>query len=157
MNILPLYSELKLETRCHNQVENETDRRPVRAGDQELSRDYEKDYPGGKHRPSGPGRKYNCHGLTFGSRRTWISKTSEIVKILEDDEYHKVALENVMAGDIVVYVENGDAEHSGIVIESRPGFVPMILSKWGPAHEVIHRVNDCPYNSSEITYYRVKA
>jgi len=154
MAILLPYSELKLETRCHNQIENEIDRRAIRAGDEELSRDYVKDYPGGKHRPVSPSRKYNCHGLTFGSRRTWISRASEIAKILKDDEYHSIEIKEVMPGDIVVYFQNGDAEHSGIVIES--GFVPIVLSKWGPAHEVVHRVNDCPYDSMQIAYYRIK-
>jgi hypothetical protein len=36
------------------------------------------------------------------------------------------------------------------------GFVPVVLSKWGPAHEVIHRVNDCPYDATQILYYRIR-
>jgi hypothetical protein len=154
MPILLPYSELKLDTRCENQVENEIDRRPIRTGDELLSEDYKKDYSGGKHRPVAPTRKYNCHGLTFASRRTWISKTSEVMKILKDDEYEPIDIKDVLPGDIVVYSRNGDAEHSGIVIKS--DFVPIILSKWGPAHEVIHRVNDCPYDSMQIVYYRIK-
>ncbi len=59
-----------------------------------------------------------------------------------------------MPGDVVVYSNSGDVEHSGIVIGK--DFVPLILSKWGPAHEVIHRVNDCPYDSQQVTYYRIK-
>jgi hypothetical protein len=75
-------------------------------------------------------------------------------RILEDDEYQEVTLQDLMPGDIVVYVQNGDAEHSGIVISGLP--IPMILSKWGPAHEVIHRVTDCPYNAAQINYYRIR-
>jgi hypothetical protein len=156
MPILPLYSELKLDTRCHNQIENEIDRRPIRAGDEELSKDYKRDYPNGNHRPVSPSRKYNCHGLTFASRRTWISKATEVAKILRDDDY--VALpdvKDVLPGDIVVYLQNGDVEHSGIVIKS--GFVPTVLSKWGPAHEVLHLVNDCPYDSMQVSYYRIRS
>jgi len=154
MPILLPYSEIKLDTRCENQVENEIDRRAVRAGDEGLSHDYRVAYPKGKHRPTAPTRKYNCHGLTFGSRRTWISKASEIVKVLKDDDYQPVTLDELMPGDVVVYFQNGDAEHSGIVVET--GFVPIVLSKWGPAHEVIHLVNDCPYDSMEIKYYRIR-
>lgn len=64
-----------------------------------------------------------------------------------------------MPGDIVIYISNdGDIEHSGIVVEISPeGIVrnPRVLSKWGTAHEVIHRIADCPYVGSRIEYYRV--
>ena len=61
---------------------------------------------------------------------------------------------DVLPGDVVVYFTGGDAEHSGIVVGL--DLVPLILSKWGPAHEVIHRVNECPYDATEISYFRVK-
>ena len=120
MPILQPFSEIKLDTRCENQIENETDRREVRAGDRILSSDCKKDYPEGIHRPTEPTRKYNCHGLTFGSRRTWISKASEIAKLLQEDDYELVDLNQILPGDIVVYFQNGDAEHSGD--SSRGGF-----------------------------------
>jgi hypothetical protein len=153
MPILSLRSELSLHTRCENQIENEIDRRPPRAGDQKLCEDYRRDYPGARHRPTSATRQYNCHGLTFGCRRTWIWKPSEIAKILNDDDYHPVESKDVLPGDIVVYTQNGDAEHSGIVISA--GLVPWVLSKWGPAHEVLHRVNECPYDAMQISYYRI--
>jgi len=106
------------------------------------------------HRPVGPSRQYNCHGLTFASRRTWIWKPSEIEKILKDDEYETVVeLENVLPGDIVIYSQDGDVEHSGIVLSVDP--VPLILSKWGSSHEVIHKINECPYSGS-ITFHRIR-
>lgn len=153
MPVLALHSELNLHTRSENQIENEIDRRPVRAGDIYLSEDYKTKYPSGRHRPTQPTRKYNCHGLTFAARRTWIWKPTEISKILHDDEYSSIEPENVLPGDIVIYVQNGDVEHSGIVVSS--GAIPTILSKWGPAHEVVHKVNDCPYDSMQISYYRI--
>jgi hypothetical protein len=154
MPILSLCSEIALHTRCENQVENEIDRRPVRYGDQTESTAFQRQYPSGVHRPTDPSRKYNCHGLTFASRRTWIWKSLEIEKILKDDDYEVVELRDVMPGDIVVYSQNGDPEHSGIVVSNYP--VPTILSKWGAAHEVVHRVTDCPYNAGQIAYYRIK-
>lgn len=154
MPILLPSSELNLHTRAENQIENEINRSPVRPMDVVLSREYEKNYPGGKHRPVQPSRKYNCHGLTFASRRTWIWKPSEIQKILMDDDYQSVELKDVLPGDIAVYLQNGDPEHSGIVVEA--GYVPLILSKWGAAHEVIHRVNDCPYDAMQVSYFRIK-
>lgn len=153
MPILQLRSQLNLHTRCENQIENEIDRHLPRAGDRALSDDYRAKYPSGRHRPVGPSRQYNCHGLTFASRRTWIWKSSEIEKILKDDEYEMVELKDVLPGDIVVYTQDGDVEHSGIVLSVDP--VPYILSKWGPLHEVIHGVNECPYSGS-ITYYRIR-
>jgi hypothetical protein len=154
VSILAHKSQLKLETRRGYQIENEIDHRPIRAGDAMMLERHRIQYPDGTHRPVGPSRKYNCHGLTFASRRTWIWKPSEIARILADDEYQQIDLHEVLPGDIVVYVQNGDAEHSGIVISVLPAL--KILSKWGPAHEVIHRVADCPYNAAQINYYRIK-
>lgn len=154
MAILSLTAQLNLHTRCENQIENEIDRRPPRAGDQMLVNDYVRQFSNATHRTTSPSRKYNCHGLTFAGRRTWVWKASEIEKILRDDEYEIVDFGKILPGDVVVYRQNGDAEHSGIVISTGPP--PIILSKWGPAHEVIHRVNDCPYNSMQLTYYRIK-
>lgn len=153
--ILQLQSELNLHTRCENQIENEINRRPTHPGDEILIADHRRNFPNAFHRPVGPSRKYNCHGLTFASRRTWIWKPGEIEKILKDDEYIPVEPADVLAGDIVVYIQNGEVEHSGIVMSKGP--VPKILSKWGPAHEVIHLVNDCEYNSAQITYYRIRS
>jgi hypothetical protein len=154
MSVLLLRSQLDLHTRCENQVTNEIDRSLVRAGDIIASEEYKRKYSSGKHRPIAPSRKYNCHGLTFASRRTWIWAPAEITKILKDDDYTLVNLEDVLPGDVVVYFTSGDAEHSGIVIHN--DVVPIILSKWGAAHEVIHRVNECPYDSTQISYYRIK-
>jgi hypothetical protein len=152
--VLAISSQLDLHTRCENQVENEIDRGPIRAGDEILAEDYRRDYPDGTHRPTLPSRKYNCHGLTFASRRTWIWKPQEVAKILKDDEYEAVEPADVLPGDIVTYTENGDVEHSGIVMSR--GLTPMVLSKWGPAHEVLHRVRECPYDAMQISYWRIK-
>lgn len=154
MQILSLRSELRLHSRCESQIENEIDRRPCREGDRVLSADYIRQYPEARHRPTQPSRKYNCHGLTFGSRRTWIFKATEVAKILHEDGYVQVNETEIVPGDIAVYLYLGDAEHSGIVVEDKP--VPKILSKWGPAHEVIHRPRECPYDSMEIRYYRIQ-
>lgn len=154
MPILQPRSELQLHSRCENQIENEIDRRPFRAGDRILSEDYKRRYQQARHRPTEPSPKYNCHGLTFGSRRTWICKASEVAKVLQDDGYVEIQDKHILPGDIVVYFNLGDAEHSGIVVENQP--VPLVLSKWGRAHEVIHKLRECPYDSMEIRYYRIQ-
>lgn len=155
MPILSLRSELNLHTRCENQVTNEIDRRPNRAGDSFEMEGYRRRYPRCQHRPVGPSRKYNCHGLTFASRRTWIWDPAEIKKIVLDDDYENIPPSEVLAGDTVIYYSEGDAEHSGLVI-SVDELGPKILSKWGAAHEVIHRVRECPYDGSIVSYYRIK-
>jgi hypothetical protein len=74
--------------------------------------------------------------------------------ILLDDEYVRINEADAMAGDVIVYSTNGDPEHSGIVV-SRNAKGTWILSKWGPYHEVIHLVTDCPYDATEIVFYRI--
>src|SRR3972149_1987902 len=53
-----------------------------------------------------PSPVYNCHGLTFASRRTAIFEHREIMKILSEDDYQEVENENdVQIGDIIIYYE----------------------------------------------------
>lgn len=89
---------------------------------------------------------FNCHGLTFASRRTQINSPAELRKILEDDQYVPVKLTDVQPGDVVLYVgANGDFNHSGIVVEYKDGMVhPLIWSKWGNGPEAVHALLDCP-------------
>lgn len=102
---------------------------------------------------------YNCHGLTFASRRTKILEWSELQKILRDDAYVEIEMTDVMPGDIVIYLDQGDANHSGIVVEYRAGqtVLPIICSKWGSAGEFIHALRDCPSAyGPDIKFYRCK-
>jgi hypothetical protein len=153
--ILLLQSELNLHTRCENQIDNCIDRRPVRAGDTIASEDFKRKYKDALHRPVAASRKYNCHGLTFASRRTWIDKPTEVQKILTDDDYRPVDLNAVLPGDVAIYKTKGVIEHSGVVVKVVDG-LPVILSKWAALHEAVHRARDCPYyDCDEIQYYRI--
>jgi hypothetical protein len=89
---------------------------------------------------------YNCHGLTFASRRTSIEDTTSLQHILADDNWREVKVEDVLPGDIVLYFStDGEANHSGIVIQfDEQLHLPVICSKWGRAGEYIHNLNDCP-------------
>jgi hypothetical protein len=103
---------------------------------------------------------YNCHGMTFASRRTGIFESSEVEKILKEDDYAEVGLSEVIPGDIIIYTDSrGDREHSGIVL-SINGLgdtkIPMILSKWGMAQEVVHSAYSSPYDEHTLRYYRCK-
>ncbi|PWK77909.1 hypothetical protein LX99_02794 [Mucilaginibacter oryzae] len=108
-----------------------------------------------------PSDCYNCHGMTFASRRTGIYDAEEVKKILMDDEFHEIQLGDVLAGDIAVWYDkkNGDAEHSGFVISVQRDIqpvVPFVISKWGITSEVIHSVYLTPYSNTDIKYYRCK-
>lgn len=102
---------------------------------------------------------YNCHGLTFASRRTVIEDISVIGRILTEDDYILVDGKSVMPGDIIVYFhrDSGEIEHTGIVVEmgTAPLFIHRICSKWGAGPEMIHWANDCPYKDTELRYYRI--
>jgi hypothetical protein len=102
---------------------------------------------------------FNCHGLTFASRRTSVSDSNEVRKILEHDGYEVVNKSDVLPGDVILYAgAKGDIEHSGIVVERPSGDfnIPKVVSKWGKFRELIHMANQCPYNYLAATYCRIK-
>ena len=101
--------------------------------------------------------EYNCHGLTFASRRTGIHDPAVLSLILEDDRYREVPLTDVLPGDVILYHNRlGDIEHSGVVA-SKPGAIgiPYVFSKWGKFMEVFHLANRCPYTYELPKFYRV--
>jgi hypothetical protein len=121
-----------------------------------LDRNYSGQILSVRHEPTG---RFNCHGLMFAARRTCIDDPEVVAKILHEDAYISVKPEEVLAGDLVAYLTRaGDIEHSGLVLEkgtiSMP--IPKVCSKWGPYKEVIHWANQCPYDSSQLAYFRVK-
>lgn len=102
---------------------------------------------------------YNCHGMTFGARRTSITESSEVRKILSDDEYEEVRKEDILPGDVIIYVDDrGDIEHSGIVVSkpTPPICIPMVVSKWGKGPEVLHSAYHSPYSNLDIHFFRVR-
>jgi hypothetical protein len=110
-------------------------------------------------RTTHPSGTYNCHGMTFANRRTGIYESSEIYKILTDDNYRQVSIDDTLPGDIALYFdESGDITHSGIVVKEieAGGYlkIPFIISKMGMLHEVKHSAFICPYDSRNIKYYR---
>jgi hypothetical protein len=117
-SLILLRDELGLDTRDKNHIDNYLDRRPLIAGAVQKSRDLRRQYSNARHRPTSPCATYNCHGLTFASRRTGIDPTM-VRKILTEDGYEQVTRTTLVAGDIAVYVHplTNDFEHSGIVIE----------------------------------------
>lgn len=104
--------------------------------------------------------QYNCHGLTFASRRTGIHDSEMVELILREDKYVEIPVAQVLAGDIILYFgKNNNIEHSGVVVEppSKASLsIAKIFSKWGKYSERVHFMNNCPYDSSLVKYYRVK-
>ena len=97
-----------------------------------------------------PTPRFNCHGMTFASRRTGIFESSTLKQILNEDGYEQIEKDQVKAGDVIMYYGNdGDFEHSGLVVKPpTPNSlnVPTVRSKWAKYKELIHPGNRCPYN-----------
>ena len=154
---------LALETRRKSAIDNHMSRRPPYAGEYAEQKDRERRHPTAVRRRVGPCNTYNCHGLTFAARRTAIRVG--IDQIILDDDYQEISRANVLPGDLVIYYATtaftglvvNEIEHSGIVIAKDPGPLGAIrvLSKWGFGDEWVHFVNDCPYDSSHVKYYRI--
>ncbi len=102
--------------------------------------------------------RYNCHGLTFGSRRTAVTETDEIHKIIDHDGYREVKIGDAQPGDTILYFgETGDIQHSGIVVSAPAELylgIPYVVSKWGKGGEFLHAANDCPYPYN-VKCYRI--
>ncbi len=157
---------LILETRRKNRIPNEPPlpalKRQRDFDEKSMLDHYKKRYEPLDER-TGILDHYNCHGLTFADRRTFITKDSAIQTILRDDGYEQIIERDLLEGDIILYMnkENGII-HSGVVIE-KPGKIkagpifPRVVSKWGSYWEFIHWANRCPYyeEGSILSYFRV--
>jgi len=140
---LPLY------TRSREFIPNEIrlESHPIRL--QAAKALWEKEHPQAKLRSSTS--IYNCMGLVFASRRTWVDP-EYIALILHGDEYQRVAnIFDVKIGDIVLYKDNDgkDITHVGIVVEVIPEIITAsfqfkVISKWGADGEYIHSTEDVP-------------
>lgn len=149
---------IALETQEGNPITNDQSREIWNRDEKEFER-YEDKYGDVTIKRTEPDAGYNCHGLTFGSRRTWIYDSDDLQMIISDDCYHEVDDSEVLPGDILLYIdESGDIEHSGIVAKlPSPDDVlsiPTIFRKWGKYAEILHKANQCPYNYGRHQYYR---
>lgn len=87
--------------------------------------------------------KYNCMGMVFASRRAHVWP-EHFQKIREDDGYRLVEREgDVQIGDVVVYLDDGEVTHVGIIITKRGNIAEArfefeVMSKWGHDGEYIH-------------------
>jgi len=147
---------IELQTSKRTNIPNSQENNEYSLLYQKQLGDLKVQYLGSKFK-SGPSQLYNCHGMTFANRRTGIYENKVISTILNDDSYIEVNSLSILPGDIVIYFSNdGDAEHSGIILQCPSGqeIAPIVLSKWGSSFEVIHSLYLCPYDLSNIKYYR---
>lgn len=143
-NVIHSKRSLALQTRCANDILNEYNPEIPDAGCLTQLEILKKKYPRCVPRTHVPTFAYNCHGLTFASRRTQIWSSADIAHIIQEDGYRKIEDKDILAGDVIVYQsqDTGEIEHSGIVIEKAKSLSgPLILSKWGVCHEVTPLLN----------------
>lgn len=94
-------------------------------------------------------QKYDCMGMVFASRRTWIDIGS-LDLILREDEYVKLdSIDEAELGDVVIYGTDISLKHVGILIRIEPNIIEgtkeyYILSQWGADCEWIHQIDDVP-------------
>ena len=138
--------ELSLSTRKRNQIPNEQ-RLPKKKVIMEAACNYVlQSHPNARVRSLNS--VYNCMGMVFASRRTWVGP-EHLDMILRDDEYRPIDdTGELQRGDVVVYRnDQGVPTHVGIVAEIHPtlenGQLQItVLSQWGADGEYLHSVND---------------
>jgi len=109
-----------------------------------------------------PSPEYNCHGMSFASRRTNIDKATVIRTILADDKYKRIDnIKETLIGDIVLYVSvsDGDIMHSGTLVLCEHSDADLsnirVLSKWGKYKEAIHPLRETGYKDYKLEFYRL--
>ncbi len=91
---------------------------------------------------------YNCVGMIFASRRTWVDP-DQLKVIYKDDNYRTLDnIDEASEGDVIIY-KNGDNEitHVGLVSKVQPNPEDgsrdiTVMSQWGKDGEYFHRIDD---------------
>jgi hypothetical protein len=153
------HDEIVVQTRLGNAIDNVQPWQYAAFEWNQLDVDREKFESLGASRVNGVCPIYNCHGLTFGSRRTQVDwSPATIAMIIRDDGFEEIADRDVKVGNVVIYYgEDGKPEHSGIVVGKHGEFnVPLIWSKWGKGHEWVHPLGACGWGGMTIRFYRIQ-
>lgn len=155
----PWELELELESVQGNHIPNMQSAEPVPIGTRWGFDDrFGRQFPNIRRRTHNATQMYNCHGLVFGGRRSWINGAPLVRRILEEDRYKQISFEELLPGDIALYVsDKGDVFHSAIVVELPLETdlikMPKVISKWGGWIESVHLLNECPYaQEPDMTY-----
>lgn len=138
---------LHLETRRRNFIHNETRLAkplPLMKAGHEILRS---EMPNARLRSLAA--EYNCMGMVFGSRRTWIDP-DRFLMIVTDDGYRLLPKgAAVVQGDVAVYRNRVslEVEHVGIVVGIKVeagGSGLEVLSKFGADGEYFHAAEEVP-------------
>src|SRR5687767_9951314 len=70
-----------------------------------MFQQFDADYGARVIRRSEPTPHYNCHGMTFASRRTGVFESRVVQQILNDDCYREVPEASVLPGDVILYFD----------------------------------------------------
>lgn len=85
---------------------------------------------------------YDCMGLVFGSRRTFID-IEHAPRILHQDGYRRIDVTETARGDVILYEDEDGPAHIGIMWSYEPDLkVRTVLSQWGADGEFFHRIDD---------------
>jgi hypothetical protein len=99
---------------------------------------------------------YNCVGMIFANRRAWI-EIDYIGRILKEDGYRQVRLDEVKQGDVVLYKGNNAPCHVALIVTvERYGsrLNVQVISKWGQDAEFIHYMeNVLPQLGEPVEFY----
>ena len=93
---------------------------------------------------------YNCLGMVFGARRTWIDEGFLKQILLEDDYRPVLDKSSLRVGDIVIYRHDDNSfAHIGIITQIQIDFknanrLITVMSKWGQHPEYFHVIDDVP-------------
>ncbi len=142
-----ILESLALQTRARRQIPNylRVEQPPfrLRAAVETVRRDH----PTARLR-SATGT-YNCYGLVFANRRTWVDGDNErnIQMILEDDGYRRLqSNETPEPGDVILYRRRstGELSHAAVVMRIVPSvdLEVHVISQWGAHGEYFHRADD---------------
>lgn len=98
---------------------------------------------------------YNCHSYAwYNSSSQWNHYWMNYpTTYMSDGSYTKIpAINQCINRDIIYYGTPGE-EHSGVLL-SKPSGGFHVLSKWGKGPLILHDINDCPYSTANLSYYR---
>lgn len=103
---------------------------------------------------------YNCLGMVFASRRTFIDDMTLLRAIFLHDGYRQVGPPpEAVTGDVVVYRNHASKEptHVGIIMVepnvSTAAFDVTVLSKWGHYGEYLHPLDCVPDAYGAVSEY----
>lgn len=101
-------------------------------------------------RRSGPADHTNCHGWVFTGGKYLLSP-DDVDLIVKENGYSEAP--EPLAGDLVVYRQNGAISHTAVVRYITEGQPVLVESKWGSMGVFLHPADKSCYGT-EYTFYR---